>query len=181
MFASKFTSTVAAAAAFLLLTPGLVNAIACTRNYTVVPGDICDGISRAHNVSSYQLAALNIDKIDALCEHMQIGESLCLGTEGEDCNQVHVVSPGDTCDKIVTTYGLNSTVLFQNNPNIDGDCDGIYNGLVLCVSKTVQAPPVPSGFFTGANIEWVPTPENEITEADGYVPDCDEVVEEGDN
>jgi hypothetical protein len=49
----------------------------CTRTYTVVAGDICDGISRAMNVSTYQLAAVNSDIIDAQCGNLQIGEQLC--------------------------------------------------------------------------------------------------------
>ena len=167
-------------------------AASCTRNYTVAAGDICDGISRAYNVSTFQLAALNADKVDALCHTLQVGENLCmsiiiievqltisagLGTDEADCKSVHVVSPGDSCTTIEQTYQINSTILMSNNPNVDDGCDNLYKGLVLCVSPTVVAPPIPSGFFDNdGSIEWVPTPDDQITEEDGDVPYCDEVM-----
>lgn len=173
MFVKTF---VAAASALFFLTPAM--AATCTRNYTVAAGDICDGISRAYNVSTFQLAALNADKIDALCQHMQIGENLCLGTEGQDCTSVHVVSSGDSCATIQQTYQINSTILMSNNPNVDDECDNLYSGLVLCVAPTVVAPPIPPGFFDNdGSIEWVPTPDDQITEEDGDVPYCDEVMD----
>ena len=75
----------------------MVNAQACARNYTVQPGDICDKISAAQNVSTYvdhfypfscyffffvnsdllcrfQLASVNNGTIDPACDNLRVGE-----------------------------------------------------------------------------------------------------------
>jgi len=111
----------------------------CTRTYTVVAGDICDSISAAQSVSTYQLASLNTE-VDAACHDLQPGLQICLGGDpSEDCKSVHVVKSGDTCDSISAAYNTNSTILMQNNPQLDQSCD-IYQGEVLCVANMVQAP-----------------------------------------
>ena len=102
----------------------------CVRTYTVVDGDICDSISAANNASTYQLAAINTDTIDSTCGNLQPGSSICLGTDGEDCQTTYVVQQEDTCDAIASAHGINSTMLYTNNPNIDEDCANIYVGEV---------------------------------------------------
>ena len=69
----------------------MVNAQACARNYTVQPGDFCDAISAAQNVSTYvnhfhtffcetdllcrfQLASVNKATIDPACDNLRVGE-----------------------------------------------------------------------------------------------------------
>lgn len=167
----------AATAALTLLSPVLAD---CTRNYTVVQGDICDWISKSQNVSTYQLAAVNVGIIDATCSNLEPGENLCLGTTGEDCTDTYVIKDTDTCETILGQFpAVNSTILAQNNPNIDSDCSNIYTGEVLCVATTVVAPPIPSGFFNSDNgdsssIEWVPVQEGSDDDT-GDLPDCDDV------
>ena len=71
----------------------MVNAQACARNYTVQPGDVCNKISAAQNVSTYvynlsisylkkkdfvslcryQLATVN-KAIDPACDNLRVGE-----------------------------------------------------------------------------------------------------------
>ena len=46
----------------------------CARNYTVVAGDTCDGISAKENVSSFQLASVNNATINADCTNLCPGE-----------------------------------------------------------------------------------------------------------
>lgn len=172
-----FPKLTLAAVALLLISPVLAENANCTRTYTIVAGDICDGISRAMNVSTYQLAAVNSDIIDAECGNLQIGGQLCLGTPGEDCTEIHFVQDNDLCTSIGTQYGLNSTILMQNNPNIDEACDNLYTGMALCVAQTVIAPPIPAGFFNHNNTgstDWVPVSPGD----DGYdddLPFCDDV------
>ena len=48
---------------------------------------------------SYQLAAVN-PGIDSVCHNLEVGSTLCLGTEGEDCNTTHVVESGDSCQDL---------------------------------------------------------------------------------
>jgi LysM repeat protein len=178
MFSKIATISAAAVAALFLVSPVLAADTNCTRTYTVVEGDICDGISRAHNVSTYQLAAVNSETIDAVCGNLQPGSTICLGTPGEDCTQVHVVENNDSCGSIGATYGLNSTILMLNNPQIESDCSNIYTGEVLCVAQTVIAPPIPQGFFNGNDqdtIEWVPVPDDGSDENED-LPYCDEVM-----
>jgi len=43
--------------------------------------------------------------------------------------------------------GLNMTILYHNNPQLDQSCD-IYVGEVLCTSKTVQVPAIPASGIT---------------------------------
>lgn len=107
------------------------------------------------------------------------GQNLCLGNTGEDCTQTYVIKDNDSCDTILAQFPtVNSTILAANNPQIDSDCGNIYTGEVLCVSPTVVAPPIPSGFFnsTGdsSSIEWVPVQEGSDDDT-GDLPYCDDV------
>ena len=81
------------------------------------------------NQFSYQLAVIN-PEIDEQCSNLLPGQVLCLGTEGEDCKTTHVVEANDSCDGLYSTYGINSTVLFHNNPQLDAACNNLYIGEV---------------------------------------------------
>ncbi|RDX44253.1 hypothetical protein OH76DRAFT_1487208 [Lentinus brumalis] len=117
----------------------------CARNYTVVPGDFCDGISAKTSVSTYQLATVNKDKIDAACDNLFVGEALCLGIRGQDCQVTHVVQAGDSCQGIADSAGTTLDILFANNPNVDNPgCTLIYPGEVLCTADDVIVPLPPS-------------------------------------
>jgi LysM repeat protein len=141
---------------------------ACTRQYKVVDGDTCDRISAAQNVSTFQLAAVN-PEIDAGCSNLAIDQVLCLGTEGEDCTTTYVVKPLDTCDGISQFAGINNTILYANNPNIDSECTNIYIGEVLCTAGAVNvpsnsgpfappAPPPPAGVDSAPPANAAPPP-----------------------
>ncbi|KAJ3709791.1 hypothetical protein EV361DRAFT_923388 [Lentinula raphanica] len=122
----------------------IASAQSCTRNYTVQEGDTCDSISAAQNVSTYQFASVNSGIVDSSCSNLQPGANICLGYEGEDCTTTYTVAAQDTCDSISSAYSINSTLLYNNNPQIDSACDNIYVGEVLCVASTIAAPPVGS-------------------------------------
>lgn len=68
----------------------------CARNYTVVPGDTCDGIGAKTNtptsvlcsprsssrsthviVGRFQIETVNANKIDAGCDNLFVGEVSC--------------------------------------------------------------------------------------------------------
>ena len=112
----------------------------CTRNYVVQGGEICDSISQSHNVSTYQLAAVNFDKINDDCSNLEKGEELCLGWPSTDCNETYTVQKGDTCDLIAYNNKINTTVLWFNNPQINNECSNVYVGEVLCVHNGIQVP-----------------------------------------
>ncbi|KAI5116165.1 hypothetical protein M0805_005754 [Coniferiporia weirii] len=109
----------------------------CARNYTVRLGDTCDAISAALNVSTFQLAHVNADKINADCSNLALGEPLCLGITGQDCSVITVVASGDSCPSIESAAGIPATTLFANNPNVFENCTNIYPGEVLCTSSQV--------------------------------------------
>ncbi|KAG6840384.1 hypothetical protein C0991_007045 [Blastosporella zonata] len=133
------------------------------REYTIQDGDICDRISAANNVSTYQLSAVN-PQIDSTCSNLVPGNQICLGYSGEDCSTTYVVVADDTCAQIAANHGFNTTILFMNNPQIDStDCSNIYIGEVLCVSGAVQVPPQPSGPLPGATIPVTAAPANPTT------------------
>ena len=73
-------------------------------------------------------------QINEACNNLQPGQSICLGYEGEDCQTTYVVNGGDTCDQIVQIHGINSTMLYANNPQINADCTNIYVGEVRAMS-----------------------------------------------
>jgi len=120
-------------------------ATSCVRTYTVKDGDFCDAISAAQNVSTYQLYVNNINSVNAACSNLAINQTLCLGTTDHDCNTTYVVKTDDTCDSIMGSTGVNSTILNHNNPQISDACDNIYTGEVLCVAKTALVPAAPAG------------------------------------
>ncbi|KAF8513965.1 hypothetical protein JB92DRAFT_2921244 [Gautieria morchelliformis] len=131
-FAFKFIALVSLATFVVSQVPN------CARNYTVVPGDVCNSISAAHNVSTFQLAHVNAGKIDAACDNLAVGESLCLGIIGQDCNITTVVNLGDTCQTVATKAGISTTLLLRNNPNINkSTCANIIAGQVMCTAKKV--------------------------------------------
>ncbi|KAI0319056.1 hypothetical protein OF83DRAFT_1282231 [Amylostereum chailletii] len=109
----------------------------CTRTYTVRLGDTCDDISAAQNVSTYQLATVNSDKINAGCTNLALGEPLCLGLVGEDCTTTYVVQSGDFCAAIADAAGIDLSTLLANNPNVGSDCTLLYPGEVVCTADQV--------------------------------------------
>jgi len=159
MFFRSFIAIVSA-----LYVQSALAASSCTRSYTVVSGDTCDGISAAHNVSTYQLAAVN-PVIDSACSNLQIGQVLCLGTKGSDCTKTYTVVPDDVCDSVAATYGINTTLLFANNPILDLACDNLYIGEVVCVDDKYNVPSL------AAN-QTKPVPPPNVFPA---VPFCDEM------
>jgi len=134
-----FAQTIAAAALVLPFAAQVLATSSCTRSYTVQAGDICDSISAAQNVSTYQLATVN-SGIDSRCDNLTPGENLCLGYTGQDCTTTYVVKANDTCELITSAYSVNSTILYGNNPQINADCTNIYIGELLCVGGTIPAP-----------------------------------------
>ncbi|GJJ13031.1 hypothetical protein Clacol_007280 [Clathrus columnatus] len=133
MFFKAATLVLALAASLPLV------ASTCTRSYTVKSGDTCDGISASQSVSSYQLAANN-PSINAGCTNLAIGQVLCLGTQGQDCDDTLVVEDGDTCDDLISCAGINFTIFWHNNPTINSGCTNLYIGQVVCVASQVVAP-----------------------------------------
>jgi len=170
-----------------VVTAALVSLVAagpCVRDYVVKEGDYCDKISAAEGVSTYQLAVINNGIIDDECSNLVPNQKICLGYEGEDCTTVYTVVADDTCDAIASAHNMNTTILHENNPQIDTECSNIYIGEVLCVASTVIVPP-PAGDKTypipSTATPAVPTKTPEPTNKDDGdddeedLPWCDEL------
>ncbi|KXN82893.1 hypothetical protein AN958_01962 [Leucoagaricus sp. SymC.cos] len=98
----------------------------CSRTYKVVLGDTCDKISAAQNVSTFQLAHVNADTINPDCSNLVSGETICLGIEGQDCDNTHTIVSGDSCSDISVAANIDLSTLLANNPNVDSTCSNIY-------------------------------------------------------
>jgi len=171
---SKYLFAVATASSPLFAL--FASAATCDRSYVIKEGDICDSISAAQGVSTYQLAVVNNGIIDAACSNLTPGNTICLGYKPDDCTSVYVVKKDDTCDAIISAYGIDATTLWTNNPQIDTECYNIYIGEVLCVanSKVVPAPPpnyVPAPIPSTAT----PAPPAYTGNSDDDLPWCDEL------
>jgi len=154
-----------------LITAAVANAGAsCTRHYTVEQGDTCDIISLKNAVSTYQLAAVNVGVIDDICYNLVPGMEVCLATEGEDCTEAYLVVENDTCGAIAESFGMNSTMLMNNNPNINDECSNIYVGEVLCVAHDAIVPAIPENFWLMAEEEHIPDVVYYDEEGEEYEP-----------
>ncbi|ETW84901.1 hypothetical protein HETIRDRAFT_426061 [Heterobasidion irregulare TC 32-1] len=108
----------------------------CARNATVQSlGETCDFISNLFNASTFQVAFVNQNTVDAACDNLHVGEVLCLGVVGQDCTTTHTVVSGDFCASIAGAAGIDASTLLANNPNVNSDCSNIYPGEVLCTSS----------------------------------------------
>ncbi|KAJ7143021.1 hypothetical protein C8R44DRAFT_866269 [Mycena epipterygia] len=88
----------------------------CNRLYTVKPGDDCNSIAVENNVSIAQLL-INL---------------------GGDCSTTLLVGPEDSCGSIEDERGIDATLLYAHNPQIDANCANLYIGEVLCVASTID-------------------------------------------
>ena len=87
--------------------------------------------------SSYQIAVVNWPNINDDCTNLQPYSTICLGDTGEDCQTTYVVKLGDTCDIVSNCAGVNNTILYLNNPQIDQGCSNLYVGEVSYFSSPV--------------------------------------------
>ncbi|KAF8876142.1 hypothetical protein BD779DRAFT_1475747 [Infundibulicybe gibba] len=106
----------------------------CARTYTVKAGDTCASITATQGVSRAQLDSANPGKINNDCSNIVVGQTLCLGLVGNDCQTVHVVTPGETCATIAAGAGISFDTLRANNANVNSDCSNIFPGEALCIA-----------------------------------------------
>ncbi|KAK0184474.1 hypothetical protein F5146DRAFT_1228642 [Armillaria mellea] len=142
-----FTST------FTLLLTAIINFSAaqekCARNYTIVAGDTCESIMKSQGVTRFQLYWVNpwVDLkadlgFDQDCD--SVGQVLCLGVVGQDCDETYIVKSGDTCTSIAKAMGVKLDI-FKRNQGYDVNCpyvDTYYP--VVCVATEYmgyQCPP----------------------------------------
>jgi hypothetical protein len=88
---------------------------------------------------------------------------------------------GDTCDAVAAAHSVNTTLLHENNPQINPECTNIYIGEVLCVASTVIVPPPANGksfpipsTAIPANPTQTPEPSTDDDDEED-LPWCDEI------
>ncbi|KAG2030768.1 hypothetical protein BDR03DRAFT_160242 [Suillus americanus] len=145
MHASFFTARLVVLAAIASVVSGQGLPAGCDRNVTVQSGDTCDAISARDNVSTYQLATVNSGIIDPGCDNLFIGEVICLGISGQDCNVTHVIQSGDTCQSVANAASIPINTLLANNPNVNTNCTNVYPGEVLCTASQIYVNTTQSG------------------------------------
>ncbi|KAG1727104.1 hypothetical protein EDB19DRAFT_1929872 [Suillus lakei] len=128
MHASFFTIRLVALAAIASVVTGQTLPAGCDRCVTVQSGDTS---------YIYQLAAVNSDILNPACDNLFVGEVLCLGITGQDCNVTHVMQTGDTCYSVATAAGIPINTLLTNNPNVNTICTNVYPGEVLCTASQI--------------------------------------------
>jgi len=145
------------------------------KTYIVRQGDFCDAISQANNVSTHQLAYLN-SQINARCNNLMIGETLCLSTSSVNCAKTYVVQLHDTCDGVAAAHHIHLDTLYQKNPQINRQCTNMYIGEVLCVSSEHGAHKSPGapGHHGGHPIKSQGGNDYNNNNNDNNLPWCDE-------
>ncbi|KAL2867686.1 uncharacterized protein BJX67DRAFT_352083 [Aspergillus lucknowensis] len=112
------------------------NFTTCASNmsYTVVPGDNCGRIARAHNVPMAALVSLNDLRPD--CADLRVGEVLCLP---QSC-QLYPVYLGDTCKHISEANHIALSQLLEWNTHVNSECTNLFPGDQVCIAEPQMLP-----------------------------------------
>ncbi|KAL4966909.1 uncharacterized protein BDV14DRAFT_207712 [Aspergillus stella-maris] len=121
---------------------GLVSALlalqdACVTNifYTVVSGDTCAGIARAHDIPRGSLVFMNDLRSD--CANLRVGQTLCLPIS---C-QLYPVHIGASCVEIAEDNEITVDALFEWNQFLNVYCTNLLAGDQICVAEPGALPP----------------------------------------
>jgi LysM repeat protein len=115
----------------------------CANPYTVKAGDTCYQIMTYYG-QSYSTFFAGNPGIN--CNLLQIGQILCLSVTpgpytgssqtitysyGYGCANRYTIKSGDTCSGLISNYGLDSTLFYSVNPNIN--CYNLQIGQIICL------------------------------------------------
>ncbi|KAL4971932.1 hypothetical protein BDW66DRAFT_163288 [Aspergillus desertorum] len=140
----------------------------CGQYYEVKPGDYCDSIADRFSID-YQLFRDINPAIDAECTNLVPGLYYCVSPTRDwnqtttttttstyatapaptpsgttsNCYEWYVVRPGDTCNRITSTYGVSLEELRLWNPSIREDCSNLRSGHAYCVDGERASAPSP--------------------------------------
>jgi LysM repeat protein len=108
--------------------PTAVPSEPCLTPYTIQPGDTCDSISQANNVSTFGLIYSNGFMMP--CQPLKPGRHICLPLT---C-QTHLLASGETCYTLSKQYRVTRAQLIDWNENFDLDCLNInrWVGTYVC-------------------------------------------------
>ncbi|KAL4916430.1 hypothetical protein BDW62DRAFT_106230 [Aspergillus aurantiobrunneus] len=132
----------------------------CSTNqtYTVVSGDTCSRIARAHGVPRGSLVFFNDVRSD--CADLRVGQILCLP---QPC-ELYPVNLGTTCLDIVEDNDITIDELFEWNEYLNSECTNLLAGDEVCIAEPSTFPtPTTTASTTairtsGYSTETVPPP-----------------------
>ncbi|KAL0948339.1 hypothetical protein HGRIS_010925 [Hohenbuehelia grisea] len=115
---------------------------ACTRTYTIVPGDTCPIIASRNSITSAQLVALNPGMS---CSTLQAGNTLCSYSPSLSiCPNLVVVSGGDSCFSLAQNVSM--SLQEWQSINVGLSCDPLWIGSIACSAQgNATLPQAPSG------------------------------------
>jgi LysM repeat protein len=102
----------------------------CMHKYTVVNGDICDGIGAEFSVTASAIISAN-PSINIGCTNLQVGQILCI--PDRSCMQKYTVVSGETCDRIGAEFGVSGSGIISANPIINSWCTNLEGGQIICI------------------------------------------------
>ena len=101
----------------------------CEEKYTIQKSDTCINLSWTKKVFTFAL--LSDNSLPALCAGFPAaGTEICIP---QQCN-IYIVSPVDTCARVVKAKGLTVAQLIEYNPNLNSRCSDLRDlaGYVIC-------------------------------------------------
>lgn len=138
----------------------------CTTFYKVVENDTCDKIVRAYGTFTFADFLLWNPDVKSDCMGLWLDYYYCVGVPGTPtskptttgpaltttapagpsptqsgiigtCQRYYLAQDGDTCQKIVDTYGTFTLAQFLSwNPAVGSDCFQLFRGYYYCVGKS---------------------------------------------
>ncbi|KAK0744621.1 hypothetical protein B0T21DRAFT_280736 [Apiosordaria backusii] len=130
--------------------PGL--AANCNRYHYVQSGDTCAVVAANNGISVAQFLSWNT-AVDSGCTNLWLGYYVCTGVSGSltgggsfptstsepmpglpaSCWRFHTVAAGDTCEVIVSRYGISLGSFYAWNPTLNSGCTNMWLGHAVCV------------------------------------------------
>ncbi|OLN88297.1 LysM domain-containing protein-like protein 1 [Colletotrichum chlorophyti] len=182
--------------------PGLIDS--CTVFYQVASGDTCDVIISKHG-GSFSLSDFYTwnPAVGTACTGLWLGYYVCVGIPGtptgaptavpsstsgpnipsptqagliSTCSRFHLVESGNTCEVIVSQYGIALGDFYEWNPAVGSACTGLWLGYYVCIGVPGTSTRSPSISPTSTTGPSVPSP----TQA-GLIASCNKfhLVESG--
>ncbi|KAL4788805.1 hypothetical protein BDV19DRAFT_395640 [Aspergillus venezuelensis] len=139
---------------------------ATNRFYTVVSGDTCAGIARAHDIPRGSLVLLNDLRSD--CANLRVGQTLCLPIS---C-QLYPVHIGASCVEIAENNEITVDALFEWNQFLNVYCTNLLAGDQVCVAEpgSIPLPNPPVTTITATASKTGPSYATATVEPPGSVP-----------
>ncbi|QRV91840.1 LysM domain protein [Ceratobasidium sp. AG-Ba] len=115
---------------------------ACTRNYSVVPGDTCNNIAAKNSLTNLQLTSINPS---LNCNSLGVGNSLCSFSPSLSiCPKLVQVVANDTCYGLATAVQMSLDEWKSINTGIN--CDALQLSSLVCSAQgNATLPQAPSG------------------------------------